>query len=93
LSYPAFTSFGKEIRRGYAVWRVYMALQPPRLSFHKPCDVKATGLATELQMGRRHVIKALNELVASGFLVEQGRDHHGVRSLMLAYAIASEAAD
>lgn len=91
MSYPAFASFGKEIRRGYAVWRVYMALQPPCLSFHKPKDVKAVWLAGELQMGRRHVIRALNELVAAGYLIEHTRDAHGVRSLSLAFALEEAA--
>jgi hypothetical protein len=91
MSYPAFTSFGKEIRRGHAVWRVYMALQPPCLSFHKPKDIKATGLATELRMGRRHVIRALNELVAAGYVIEHGRGLYGVRSLSLVFALEEAA--
>lgn len=93
MSFPALASFGKEIRRGHAVWRVYMALQPPCLNFHKPKDVKAVWLAGELRMGRRHVIRALNELIAAGYLVQHSRDAHGVRSLSIAYALESEAAD
>lgn len=92
MSYPAFTAFGKDIARGHAVWRVYMALQPPRLSFHRSKAVKAVALADELRMGRRHVIRALNELVDAGYLVQHGRDAHGVRSLSIAYAIEIEAA-
>lgn len=93
MTYPAFTSFGKDIARGHAVWRVYMALQPPCLHFHKAKAIKATVIADELRMGRRHVIKALNELVATGYLVEHGRLARGVRSLSIAFALESEAAD
>lgn len=92
MSYPAYQQFGKEIRRGYSVWRVYMALQPPLLAFHVPKDVKAVWLAGELKMGRRHVIKALDWLVEHGYLIQHGRGLHGVRSLSLAYAVAERPA-
>lgn len=92
MSYPAFERFGKEIATGYAVWRVYMALQPPVLAFHAPKDIKAVWLSHELRMGRRHVIKALNWLGEHGYLIEHGRDHHGVRSLSLAYAVEQQSA-
>lgn len=91
MSYPAYQDFGKHIKAGYAVWRVYMALQPPCLTFHAPKDIKAVWLARELKMGRRHVIKALNWLVEHGYVVQHGRGLHGVRSLTLAYAVEKAA--
>lgn len=92
MSYPAYEQFGRQIGRGYAIWRVYVALQPPTLAFHAPKDIKAVWLAGELKMGRRHVIKALNWLVLNGYLIQHGKDAHGVRSLSLAYAIEHKGA-
>lgn len=89
MSYPAYDQFGKDIGRGYAAWRVYMALQPPRLVFHQSRSVKAIALADELHMGRRHVIRALDWLVAHGYLIDNGRSSRGVRSLLLAHDIES----
>lgn len=89
--YPAYESFGRQIGRGFAAWRVYMALQPPRLDFAIPRDVKIGALSDELGMGRQHVRKALTELVSQGYLLEHGRDARRVRSLRLAYAVAHAA--
>lgn len=90
MSFPAYDSFGKEIGRGFAVWRVYMALQPPTLDFVKPKDVKVISLANHLRMGRRHVSAAILWLIEHGYVVEHSRDAKRVRSLTLAYALERE---
>lgn len=91
MSYPAYEAFGKEIGPGYATWRVYMALQPPKLDFAVPKDIKTAALAQELRMGRQHVRNAITRLIALGYLIEHGRDTRGVRSLRLAYALSQAA--
>lgn len=91
MSYPAYEAFGKEIGRGYAVWRVYMALQPPRLTFHTPRAVKVAAMVSELRMSPRDVIRGLSVLTQRGYLVEHSRDRRGVRSLTLAYALENAA--
>lgn len=91
MSYPAYESFGKWIGRGYGAWRVYMALQPPALTFHTAKDVKVVGLVDELHMSPRDVIRALGVLTEAGYLVEHSRNRRGVRSLTLAYALEKAA--
>lgn len=90
MTYPAFDDFSKqighEIRRGYAIWRVYMALQPPVLHFKQARDVKVDALVEELRMGRRQVIRALDWLEQQGYVEADGRDRRRVRSLTLSFA-------
>lgn len=95
--YPAYEQFANEIGRGFSIWRVYMALRPPRLGFTEhpettPGNVKVEVLAKELRMGERKVRAALDWLTANGYLHEHGRDGRGVRSLTVAHAVRRETA-
>lgn len=93
VSYPALEDFGRDIRVGFARWKVYMNLQPPTLNHRTPIEVKVWALAERLHMGKRHVISALNWLVAEGYLIECERGDRHVRRLMLEYEMATPAAD
>jgi len=83
--YPAYEQLALEIGRGFARWRVYMHLKPPRLHFTQPREVKVWAVASELQMSPRKVRDALDWLTERGFLAEHGRDSRGVRRLTVEY--------
>lgn len=96
MSFPAYQAFhgeinsqtGKDIRRGFVRWRVYMHLvHCPVLNFVTPVEVKVTGLSSTLKMGPRKVIDALDWLASTGYLVEHGRHERRVRSLTLAWEL------
>ncbi len=103
VSFPAYTDFGKDVRAGYARWRVYMHLvHAPVLNHAKAVDVKITALAasipsrgddTQLEHGhisRRKAAEAIDWLVRVGYLVEHAKDRRGVRSLTLAWELKRE---
>jgi len=95
--YPAYEQFANEIGRGFSIWRVYMALRPPRLEFTEklnaqPCNVKVEMLAKELRMSERKVRAALDWLTSNGYLREHGRDGRGVRSLTVAHDVRRDTA-
>lgn len=87
MSYPAYDQLPLEIGRGFATWRVYMALRPPRLDFTQPTEVKVWAIAEELSMSPRKVRAGLDWLVDRGYLIAHGRGTRRVRSLRLAYAV------
>lgn len=89
LSYPAFSQFGKDIRCGFAAWRVYMALQPPVLDFVEAREVKVWYLRETLHMSPNSVVRSLNWLVECGYLIDAGRVSRGVRTFRLAYQVAT----
>lgn len=87
MSYPAYDQLALDIGRGFATWRVYMYLRPPRLDFCTPVEVKVWSVALELRMSERKVRSALAWLIERGYLREHGRGSRRVRSLTLAWAI------
>lgn len=87
MSYPAYEAFADEIDAGYAAWRVYMHLRPPRLHFVRPREVKIKGLAIELHMGAQHVRRAIHRLIAMGYLEQHGHNRRGVRSLTVCHDV------
>ena len=78
---------GKQIRRGYARWRVYMFLKPPRLSFAEAREEKVETIRFALRMSPNAVVDALDWLTEKGYLVEHGRTGRGIRRLSLAWDI------
>ncbi len=93
MSFPAYEAIGKDIGLGFARWRVYMHLvHAPILNHRKPTDVKVSYLSTALRMSPRKVIDALEWLVQSGYVIEDARGEHKVRSLTLAWEVAQRAA-
>jgi len=87
MTYPAYESFAHEIDAGYAAWRVYMTLKPPRLHFVRPRDIKIKALALELHMGAQHVRRAVDRLVEMGYLEQHGSNRRGVRSLTVCHDV------
>lgn len=87
MSYPAYDQLALEIGRGFATWRVYMHLRPPRLDFSDAREVKVWAIAAELQMSQRKVRAALDWLVDRGYLIAHSRGDRRVRSVRLAYAV------
>jgi hypothetical protein len=87
LSYPAYDQLASDIGRGFATWRVYMHLRPPRLDFQEPRDVKVWSVATELHMSERKVRSAIAWLVEHGYIKPHGRGSRRVRSLTLMWAV------
>jgi DNA-binding IclR family transcriptional regulator len=91
VSYPAYQQIGKEIGLGFARWKVYMALQPPTLNFRKPTEIKLVWLADHAHLSRQKAREALDWLVEKRYVIEEGRDNRGVRSLTLAWDLANAA--
>lgn len=87
MSYPAYDHLPNEIGRGFAIWRVYMHLRPPRLDFLEPREVKVWSIAMELRMSERKVRHAITWLVAKGYLKEHARGSRRVRALTVAWAV------
>lgn len=87
MSFPAYDQFGQDIRVGFATWRVYMRLRPPRLDFAVAREVKVWALASELSMSPRKVRASLNWLVENGYLISHGLRDGKVRCLRLAYLV------
>lgn len=99
MSFPAYKQLddsinattGKNIRRGFARWRVYRYLVKV-LNFKRPVEVKAHAVASYLHMSPRNVIEALDWLAENRYLEEHGRGERRVRSLTLEYDINPEKA-
>lgn len=87
ISYPAYDQLPLDIGRGFAIWRVYMHLRPPRLDFREPSEVKVWSVAMDLKMSERKVRSAITWLVARGYLKEHSRGSRRVRSLTIAWAV------
>lgn len=87
MSYPAMTTFASDPDRTYSRWCVYMALQPPVLSFTEPRDVKLDVVHRAARVSRGQASKALGWLILRGYLVLHGRDARGMPSLTIAYAV------
>lgn len=66
--YPAYEAFGKDIRVGFARWKVYMAIQPPVLSFGKPREIKVEVVRRMARTSTRATIAALNWLEQAGYI-------------------------
>lgn len=88
MSFPAYQAIGKDIGLGFASWKVYMHFVNDGVLNHtRPVDVKLTALASTIPLSRRKVREAVDWLTERGYVVEHGRDAHGVRSLSLAWAL------
>ncbi len=87
MSYPAFTSFFAESDRTPARIAVWMALQPPFLSFTLPRPVKISVLRTRAGCSKQTAIDTLHWLEQRGYVVAHGRSTRGTVSLSLAWAL------
>jgi hypothetical protein len=85
MSYPAYDAFGKDIRVGFARWRVYMALQPPFLAHDIPTDIKVEVVRHAARTGTRATVAALAWLEEAGYIKVHSRDARGTRRVTLAY--------
>lgn len=84
--YPAFASFAEDPGRTYSRWCVYMALQPPFLSFTEPREVKIAVVKARARIGAGRASEALAWLERRGYVVVHSRDRRGMPSITLAYA-------
>jgi hypothetical protein len=87
MSYPALSDFASDPGRTYARWCVYMALQPPFLSFTVPRDVKIAALQAKARIATGTVSEALAWLERRGYIVVHSRDRRGMPSVTLAWAL------
>jgi hypothetical protein len=90
--FPAYEQLSREIGLGFAQWRVYMHLVHDVLNDHDPADVKVDAVAKVLGMSRRHVRKALDWLIVTGYFREHGRGTHGVRQLTYNWKVTPRSA-
>jgi len=84
MSFPAYTQFGRDIRVGFARWKVYQALQPPFLSFDEPKDIKVEVVRRMARTSTRATIAALDWLESAGYIKVHARRP---RRVVLTYAL------
>lgn len=88
VSFPAFTAFFADPERTVARICVYMALQPPFLSFgDQPRAVKVITVRHRARVSTRSVVDALAWMERKGYVTVSGRDRRGTPSLSLAWAL------
>lgn len=85
--YPALSEFAEDPGRTYSRWCVYMALQPPFLTFTAPRDVKIPVLRTRARISMGATSRALQWLIERGYVIVHSRDRRGMASLILAFAL------
>lgn len=86
--YPAFAAFFKDPERTTARICVFMALQPPFLSFgDEPKAVKISVLQSLARVSTRSVVDALAWMERKGYVRVKERDRRGTPSLSLAWAL------
>ena len=85
MSFPARLDFERDEAVTYARWRVYVKYCCVELQFQPPRPVKVWPIVAKLHMDKQKAIRALDWLVAEGYLVDHGRDEAGTRQLTLAY--------
>ena len=93
MSYPALDDFAADPGMTPSRFRVYWYLRHGVLDFVDARAVKIWYIAQCLHMAPRHVMQALDWLVAERYLIDGGRapgGRFGVRRLRLAYARAIE---
>lgn len=91
--YPALAEFAEDAGRTYSRWCVYMALQPPFLSFNDPREVKIAVVKARARIGTGRASEALQWLERRGYILVHSRDRRGMPSITLAYALSDQTAE
>lgn len=85
--FPAFTQFFDDPGATPARIKVYMAVQPPALSFDAPQPLKVDAVRVTARVSHGATVEAVRWLIRRGYLTVHHTDRRGLRTVTLAYAV------